>query len=102
MSQRVAMIAKLVAQEGRRAELAAALQPMLDHVETEPGTLVYVLLEDAQQADALWFYELYTDEAALGAHATSDAMKAMGATLGGLLGAAPELHMVRPLGGKGS
>lgn len=102
MSQQVAMIAKLVARDGQRAELAAALQPMLEHVESEPGTLQYVLHEDAQDANALWFYELYTDDAALGAHGSSDAMKAMGASLGGLLGAAPELHMLRPVGGKGS
>lgn len=102
MSQQVAVIAKLVAQEGKRAELAAALAPMLEHVESEPGTLRYVLHEDAANADALWFYELYTDDAALGVHGGSDAMKAMGASLAGLLGAKPELFILRPVGGKGA
>ena len=101
MSQ-VAMIAKIPAAPGKRAELAAVFQAMLEHVETEPGTLRYVLHEDAKDDNVLWFYELYTDQAALDAHAGSSAMKAIGPKLGGLLGGAPELIALRPLGGKGA
>ena len=77
MSQ-VALIAKIPAAPGKRAELVAAFQQALDNVMDEPGTIRYILHEDAKDADVLWFYELYTDQAALQSHSTSAAMKALG------------------------
>ena len=47
-----------------------------EHVENEPGTLMYILHEDAEDDDVLWFYEQYDRQAAFDAHGTSDAMKA--------------------------
>ena len=39
-------IAKLTAQPGKRDELAKGLQVMLDQVESETGTLLYILHAD--------------------------------------------------------
>jgi quinol monooxygenase YgiN len=98
----VAVIAKLSAAPGKRDELVAALQVGLQNVESEEGTLLYLLHEDSGDADLLWFYELYSGQDAFLAHAGSDAFKALGATLAPLLGGRPELSFLKPLGGKGA
>ena len=100
MSQ-VAVIAKLPAAEGKRAELATALQALLDATNDEPGTKNYILHEDQKDPNLLWMYELYTDADALTAHQGSDAFKTIGPALAGLVGGAPELIMLTPVGGKG-
>lgn len=98
---KVAVVAKLTAQEGKRDELATALKVMFDAVEQEPGTLTYLLHSDNSDADVLWFYELYTGDDALASHSSSDAFKSLGGALGGLLAARPDMHLLTPLGGKG-
>lgn len=100
MSQ-VSVIAKIPAAPGKRPELIAALQAALDNAATEEGTLEYILHEDTNDADVVWFYERYTDGAALQAHSTSDAFKAIGASLASLVGGRPELTILKPVGGKG-
>jgi quinol monooxygenase YgiN len=100
MSQ-VAVIAKITTQDGKRDDAVAALQPMLHHVETEVGTQRYILHTDSGDANVLWMYEIYTDQEALVAHGASDAMKALGPALGGLLAGRPELTFMTPVGGKG-
>ncbi|MCB1001216.1 MAG: antibiotic biosynthesis monooxygenase [Acidimicrobiales bacterium] len=97
----IAVIAKLTAQEGKRDDLAAALQTALATAQDEPGTLAYILLQDLADANVLWFYEMYTDQSALDAHMGSDAFKALGPAIGPFLGGRPELIMCKPLGGKG-
>ena len=99
---KIALIAKLTAAEGKRADLVASLEKMFPQVDQEPGTEAYVLHEDASDENVVWFYELYTDNDALSAHGSSDAMKEMmGALGGGLVGAAPEMHLLRPVRAKG-
>ncbi|MCU1394542.1 MAG: hypothetical protein JWM34_2970 [Ilumatobacteraceae bacterium] len=98
---KVAVIAKIPAQPGKRDELVAALQAALDNAEGEPDTLKYILHTDANDADVVWFYELYTDNDAFVAHGTSDAFKAIGASLRNLAGGRPELTILNPVGGKG-
>ena len=100
MSQ-IAVIARIPCQPGKRAEVEAGLQPMLDHTESEPGTLRYVLVRDGADDDVLWMYELYQDQASLDTHSGSDAMKALGAAIGPHLAGRPELHFGSPVGGKG-
>lgn len=95
------VLAKITAQEGKRADLIEALGPMLDHVETEEGTVHYVLCKDTGDEDVVWVYERYTDEAALAAHGSSDAMKAVGGSIGSLVAGPPEITVLAPVGGKG-
>ena len=98
---KVAMVAKLTAADGKREELAAVLEKIFPAVEQESGTEVYVLHEDLGDPNVLWFYELYSDNDALGAHGSSEAMKEMLGGLGGLIGAAPEMSMLQPRRAKG-
>jgi quinol monooxygenase YgiN len=98
---KVGAIAKLTAQAGKRDELAAALDDVMQAVEAEEGTLHYVLHADAKDDTVLWMTEIYTGQDALTAHMQGDAFKALGPKLGALLGGAPELFFTAPLKGKG-
>jgi quinol monooxygenase YgiN len=98
---KVAVIATMRAKEGQRDELAKAIESCMEHIEQEPGTLRYILHEHDSDPDALIFYELYEDKAALEAHGSGEAVKALGAALRPYLGGRPELVFLTPLTGKG-
>jgi quinol monooxygenase YgiN len=100
MSQ-TAIIAKFTCIDGKRDDLFAGLAPMMEHVESEPGTLLYQLLADPNDANVAYMYELYTDGDALQAHSTSEVMKQMMNAFGGILAGRPELTMLTPVRGKG-
>lgn len=98
---KVAVIAKITALPGKRDELVAVLAELITATNDESGTLLYAMNTEKANADAVWFYELYTDDDALGSHSTSDAMKAVGKKLAGVVGGPPELYVLDPVGGKG-
>ena len=98
---KVSIVAKLTAQDGKRADIIEGMAPMMEHVESEEGTLKYILLEDASDENVIWLYEEYTDQAAFEAHGSSDTMKALGAAIGPFMGGAPELIFCKPVRGKG-
>lgn len=98
---KIAMLAKLPVQPGKRDEFVAAFSSMFPVVDDEPGTLAYVLHADDQDEDLLWVYELYADEQALADHSGSDGMKAAIAAFGPLLGGRPELIRLTPVQGIG-
>ncbi len=97
----VIVLAKITAQEGTRDDLIAGMAPMMEHVETEPGTLQYILSTDANDDNVVWMYEVYADQASFEAHGGSDAMKALGAAIGPFLAGRPELIFLTPVRGKG-
>jgi quinol monooxygenase YgiN len=97
----ISVVVKLTAQEGKRDEIVSGFGPMMDHVETEEGTLTYILMEDTSDENVLRLYEQYADQAGFDAHGASDQMKALGAAIGPHLVARPELHFCNPLRGKG-
>lgn len=100
-SGKVAVLARIPAQPGKRDELVAALQAAIDNANTEDDTLLYILHTDDNEPDTVLFYELYTNEAALIAHGTSDAFKAIGMTLREYAGGRPEITKLNPVNGKG-
>lgn len=100
---KVAVIAKITAASGKRADVIEQLKPMFPQAAAEAGTELYILHEDASDPDVLWMYELYTDHDALQVHSSSEAMGALIVALGGeLMGAPPELIVLNPLQGKGA
>ena len=98
---KVAVLARITAQPGKRDELVTALRAAIDNADTEADTLLYILHLDPDNADGVIFYELYTDQASLTAHGTSDAFKAIGASLRDLAAGRPELTVLTPVIGKG-
>ncbi len=98
---KVAVWAKIPAAPGKREELITALQAALATAQGEAGTIYYMLHTDATDADALYMYELYESQDALNEHMGSEAFKALGPAIGPLLGGAPQLSFLGPVGGKG-
>ena len=98
---KVAVLAKIPAQPGKRDELVKALGAAIDNANTEAGTLLYILHTDDKDPDVVYFYELYTGQDALAAHGSSDFMKELGKSLRDLAGGRPELTVLKPVIGKG-
>ena len=96
---RIAVVAKLVAAEGKREELRARLAEHFARVEDEEGTLVFSWQVDFRNPDAFWAYEVYADREALAVHAewAAGAVEEMAE----LLASDPEVSFCRPLMAKG-
>jgi (4S)-4-hydroxy-5-phosphonooxypentane-2,3-dione isomerase len=97
----VAYIVKLTAADGKRDEAIAALGRLVDATESEPGTLQYVFYADSTDPSAIWFTELYADEAAFNAHMSSATMAEVVGSLGGLLGGPADMRRVEIFKRKG-
>ncbi len=97
----VAVIAKFTTAPGKRDEVVDALREIVAAARDEPGTLIYSMHVDKAAEDVIWFYELYTDDAALAAHGGSEAMKAVGPKLAGKTAGRAELFLLDPVEAKG-
>lgn len=98
---KVSVIARIPLKPGTKGELVAAFTPMLEQVNGEAGTEIYILCEDPADENVVWVYELYSDSEALGAHSSSDAMAALLGVVGGLVEGDPGFHILNPIAGKG-
>jgi quinol monooxygenase YgiN len=98
---KVSMWVKLTLKPGTRDDAVAAIQVALDNVQGEPGTELYIIHADPNDADVVYFYEKYTDGDALAAHGASEWFKAFGPTLAPFLAGRPDMLMLSPLAGKG-
>jgi quinol monooxygenase YgiN len=98
---KVAVLARVPAQPGRRDELVEKLRAAIDNANTEAGTLLYILHTNDKDPDAVFFYELYTDRDSFTAHGSSDRFKEIGATLRDVAAGRPELTILTPVIGKG-
>jgi quinol monooxygenase YgiN len=97
---KVSMLAKLTAHDGKGDELVAAFDDLFAAVGAEPGTELYVMNRSASDPNVFWFYELYTDGDALGAHGGSEAMKKAAGVFGPLIKDS-ELILGAPVKAKG-
>ena len=100
MSQ-VSLIVKLVAADGKRADLATAFSAAYEHVAKEEGTRYYLLHEDMGDANVLWIYEMYESQEAQAAHGSADWFKPFQKSLAPFIGGPAEFHGLKPVGGKG-
>jgi (4S)-4-hydroxy-5-phosphonooxypentane-2,3-dione isomerase len=96
----VALLAKFRVKEGKGEELVAAFNSFFEHVNQEPGTLLYVMNRAKDDTDVFWFSELYADDDAFAAHSGSEAMAKAMPTLGPLI-AESELILGEPVLAKG-
>ncbi|WP_426170850.1 putative quinol monooxygenase [Pseudoduganella sp. R-31] len=72
-------------------ELLAALDQLVAHSRTEPGTLQYEVLTDLENENRIIVFEHYADAAALQAHMESAPLQALVARFATYLGAPPSL-----------
>jgi quinol monooxygenase YgiN len=96
-----ASFVKLVAHPGQRDDLLAALRAMFPVVATEDGTVIYSLHIDRNDDNAVWLYELYTDDDALATHSGSEAMATLLGSLAGLVAEPPIMAFTTPTDAKG-
>ena len=94
---KTSVLAKLTCKEGSRDAALEILAQQVSAVANEEGTEVYALHSDNSDNVTIWFYELYTDKAALAFHGGTDVMKALGPHRAGR----PELIMCTPVAAKG-
>jgi quinol monooxygenase YgiN len=95
-------IVRFTAQPGKRDALIAALRPMFAVVESEPGTLLYMMHTSVAEPDVVWFYERYVDEAAFERHRSTPEHDSVLAAIGHLLAVAPEIHYLELVAWKAS
>lgn len=95
------MFVKLRFQPGRRDDGLNALGAALAAAQDEAGTEVYSFHLDKADADVVWAFELYTDDAALGVHGQSPAVAELFVALEGLLAEPPMLVLAELHSGKG-
>ena len=93
---KVSLIAKLPLQPGKRDAFVDAFRPMMEAVNDEAGTELYILNFQDDDENVVWVYELYTDKDAMAVHSGSEAMANLFGALGDLLGGAPELISCTP------
>ncbi|GAC1329309.1 MAG: hypothetical protein NVSMB13_16860 [Mycobacteriales bacterium] len=98
---KVALLAKIVANEGRRDEALDVLRAMVAAVQEEAGTEVYVLHTQDDDPNVIWVYELYTDLAARQAHGAGETFQTLRSSLQGLTAAPTEILTLTPLAATG-
>jgi len=100
-TEKVSFLARINAKPGERDAIVAAFEKFMVAVDAEEGTEVYSLHLDKADADTLWVFEVYTDQAAQDLHGGSpDFMELLGA-IGDLLGDAPGMYALDPIAAKG-
>ena len=97
----IAVVARLTALPGGRDELVEQIGSAFPAFEQEEGTLVYMLAEDATEADVLWLFEYYRDEEALDMHLAGEAEVELQAMVGDLTAVAPEVVVANPIRASG-
>src|SRR5215218_9420953 len=70
---RIAIVARVRVKEGRADEYLSALAPLLEQVEKEPETLLYLVQRSTEDPHLFWTSELYADEEAFELHGSSEA-----------------------------
>ena len=92
-----AIAAELKAKPGKEPELESILRSLFDHVDREPGTSLYVLHRSPDDPSLFFFYEQYSDPAALRAHLASGFLRDAAGLMEPLLAAPPRVQVLDPI-----
>jgi (4S)-4-hydroxy-5-phosphonooxypentane-2,3-dione isomerase len=68
----VAILARITLREGKTEQYLAALAPLLEQAQTEPGTLLYAVHRSAEDPQVFWTTEIWANEAAFAAHCATE------------------------------
>ena len=98
---KISVIAKLTAADGKADDLEAALRGVVAAASEEEGLEVYSAHAAADEPGVYYFFELYTDQAAVDVHGKGDGMRAAMGAFGGLLAGRPEVTRMKPVVAKG-
>lgn len=97
----ITVVATLNVKPGQEDALVAGMRKMIAHVEAnEPGTRTYLVYRAMAKPTQFLVYEVYADQAAFAAHASSEPMQAFFQETGSILDGRPEIAMYEEIGGK--
>ena len=86
------LVAKIKAKQGKEKDLETALKGLVKKVQTEEGTLQYILHKSLDDPYTFLFYEVYKDRDALSRHRTTDYFKEIGNAISPYLDGKPEIE----------
>ena len=98
---KISLIAKLTAADGAAADLETALASLIEVANEEAGLEIYSVHSVNDEPGTYWFFEMYTDDAAMSAHGKGDGMKTAMGEVGKHLAGRPEVTMMTPVAAKG-
>ncbi len=81
----ICLVAHLKAKPGREAALAEAVTAIVPQVRAEPGCLGYTAHVSREAPGTVVMYEIWSDQAALDAHARAPALSSLAARFDDLL-----------------
>jgi quinol monooxygenase YgiN len=89
------------AKPGQGDEVARLIAAALPHVQAEPGTPLWLVLQSSADPDTVFLVDLFADAAARDAHMSGEAAKQIFATVPALLAADPAIHPAEVIARKG-
>ena len=94
------VVAVLKAQAGKEKEMEDALRGMIPKVQSEEGTIAYILHRALSEPGKFLFYEKYKDKAAFDFHSSTPHFQELFGKIGPLLAGPPSVEMYEELAGK--
>ncbi len=94
---RMGMLVRLQAQPGQRAALLDVVNRYTDGLSEEPGTEVFIVHLDPDDADIVWLYEIFRDENAQTEHRAAEGFATLMTEMPELLAAPPGVLRMDPL-----
>ncbi len=93
----ITVVAIMKAQQGKEKEMEDALRAMIPQVESEQGTMQYILHRAKRDPGKFVMYETYKDKEALNLHSATPYFADLFAKIGPLLDGAPILEILEEL-----
>jgi len=94
------VVAVLKAQAGKEKDMEDALRAMIPKVQSEEGTIAYILHRAQNEQGKFLFYEIYRDRAAFDFHSSTPYFKELFGKIGPLLDGQPHIEMYEELAAK--
>ena len=94
------VVAVLKAQAGKEKAMEDALRAMIPKVQSEEGTIAYILHRAQNERGKFLFYEKYRDKAAFDIHSSTPHFQELFGKIGPLLEGQPIVEIYEELAGK--
>ena len=94
------VVAVVKAQAGKEKEMEDALRAMIPKVQSEEGTIAYILHRAQNEQGKFLFYEKYRDRAAFDFHSSTPHFKELFGKISPLLDGQPHVEMYEELAAK--
>lgn len=94
----VTVVAEIIAQPGKEAELRAVLMGLIEPTRKEAACVQYDLHERTDKAGHFVFYENWKSQAGLDAHMQTEHLQAALSKVGSLVAGAPSIVTYRRIG----